>query len=988
MPRPNRKVIIVGAGVAGLSCAQELRASSHPPDVIVLEARNRVGGRILTTWLDAEDPAATALDAADRMQALPQAPQTAQDPVPQHTTPLPRRHSFSDLANGVTTMSRTTPTGVPKAAVDIGASIMHGCGDETQIVFRRAIAAKIRAPVVAGGGFYESTEHALWFNDATGTLISTEKIVEVHNIFFMASRYMAAVASASDDGAADMQTVFDCGVQYVCEQLGGRQLSNLELAILRKICARSVGYCSPMKVMALMQASAGMEQNCADAHIGMNFEEDDPPYPGEVPSMSSVGIRNQASRLNKAIVATQKPPKPMVASKRGGNGDRIVLDGYTPFLIDSLMEGLDVRCEQAVCGVSQAIRAPVNLPATEMQDPNADSPERSTKLFRPTEDRPGETWQGGSPLDTRTIVVSTRTGEVYQGDFVVVSLPLGVLKSNHEESSITFSPPLSGDKMDAIHGMGMGVHNKIILRFREGDVFWPPKLPQLNCLDPRFQFFNLHTYGKPGVLLIHVFAESGFANGYNNLSDPAVVAEVLLVLGGMFCKSSTEAETAGVNETPQTPQPARIGKGRARVSALMNICEKPNCRLPVTPVENGASLTNVHCSSCGHSMLRGTKEEPEEAKSSEKSARLRDKAAREKDAAETVKFRGELEEIELAPGFGNFTWSKLPAPVEYIVTRWDQDPYALGSYSYMPCGSSWQMIDDLAAPEPRNSECPYLFFAGEHCSDLGWQCVHGALETGIRAARDILSLLQATDGAPEGNDIDFADAQHLQSAPVVSNGAEVPIKDIPIPRTSGSRKRRNVRKPVPTNSSPETFWTPERERALTRALVGYSDVYGNLTDVIDEISYAIFTFKKEPTDMSREQVTELVHRRIFERNDENDPEAVAFLNFHSPEKSKPHEEVFPRPFHEVHSRKRLVGLNGSILKDMYADYIITELKKHANAVFQNQISYRETLRKIALMIYKKDGGLMTKRCLSEYLRTQEFGTGPQKELFLEKYLPK
>lgn len=978
----------MGAGVAGLSCAQELRASPYPLDVIVLEARNRVGGRILTTWLDAEDPAAIPLDAADRLQTKSEPSEPTQSVPQQQKSALPRRHSFSDLVNGITTMARTTPTGVSKAAVDVGASIMHGCGDESQLVFRRAIAAKIRAPVVAGGGFYESTEHALWFDDMGSALIPTEKIVEIHNVFFMASRYMAAVASASDDGAADMQTVFDCGVQYVCEQLDDRQLSELEMAILRKICARSVGYCSPMKAMALMQASAGMEQNCADVHIGMSFEEDDPPYPGEVPSMSAVGIRNQASRLNKAIIATQKLPKPMAASKRGGNGDRIILDGYTPFLIDSLKEGLDVRLEQAVCGVSQAIKAPANLQAPETQTSDAHNPEQLKKRPRKTEDTPDDPWQYGSPLDTRTIFVSTRTGEVYQADFVVISLPLGVLKSNHEESSVTFSPPLSEDKIDAIHGMGMGVHNKIVLRFREEDMFWPPKVPQLNCLDPRFQFFNLHAYGKPGVLLVHVFAESGFADGYDNLSDPAVVAEVLLVLGGMFCKSSANVETATANQQSETPESPRIAEGQRRVSSLMNICENPDCRHPVIPVERGAPPIKVQCTSCGRSMLRGEEGKVEATKPSEKSPRLRDKAAREKDAAETVKFRGELEEIELAPGHGTFTWSKLPAPAEYIVTRWDQDPYALGSYSYMPCGSSWQMIDDLAAPEPRSTEHPYLFFAGEHCSDLGWQCVHGALETGVRAARDILGLLGIIDGVPEANNVEVAATLTLENTLVNGNGEQVPIKDIPIPRTSGNRKRRIARKPVPKNSSPETFWTAERERALTRALIGYSDVYGNLTDVIDEMSYAIYTFKKEPTGLSREQVTELVHQRILERNAENDQEAVAFLNFHGPEKARLRDEVFSRPFHEVHSRKRLVGLNGSILKDKYADYIVAELKNHATAVFHNQISYRETLRKIALMIYKKDGGLMTKRCLSEYLRTQEFGTGPQKELFMEKYLPK
>jgi monoamine oxidase len=64
---------------------------------------------------------------------------------------------------------------------------------------------------------------------------------------------------------------------------------------------------------------------------------------------------------------------------------------------------------------------------------------------------------------------------------------------------------------------------------------------------------------------------------------------------------------------------------------------------------------------------------------------------------------------------------------------WQQDPLAQGSYSYLPVGAL-HVPDALS--EPIGST---LFFAGEHTDTTGnWGTVHGAMESGLRAAHQVL----------------------------------------------------------------------------------------------------------------------------------------------------------------------------------------------------------------------------------------------------------
>src|SRR5439155_760582 len=68
---------------------------------------------------------------------------------------------------------------------------------------------------------------------------------------------------------------------------------------------------------------------------------------------------------------------------------------------------------------------------------------------------------------------------------------------------------------------------------------------------------------------------------------------------------------------------------------------------------------------------------------------------------------------------------------------WSEDPFARGAYAYELAGSPPDLLPRLAAPEEET-----LFFAGEATSLTGrGGTVDGALETGLRAAKQLLQTL-------------------------------------------------------------------------------------------------------------------------------------------------------------------------------------------------------------------------------------------------------
>jgi len=81
--------------------------------------------------------------------------------------------------------------------------------------------------------------------------------------------------------------------------------------------------------------------------------------------------------------------------------------------------------------------------------------------------------------------------------------------------------------------------------------------------------------------------------------------------------------------------------------------------------------------------------------------------------------------------------SELSEPESFINTRWSQDPFSYGSYSYIPPGSSINDYEAIAEPILNR-----LFFAGEATSTQHSATTHGAYLSGIREAERIRACIK------------------------------------------------------------------------------------------------------------------------------------------------------------------------------------------------------------------------------------------------------
>ena len=130
-------------------------------------------------------------------------------------------------------------------------------------------------------------------------------------------------------------------------------------------------------------------------------------------------------------------------------------------------------------------------------------------------------------------VVTTVAGRQFVADYVVVTLPLGVLQAG----SVTFSPALSTAKAVSLTHVGMGVLNKIWLQFPYA--FWL-KSVCINYVSSTKGYFS-ETYNiqfYTGVPVLLMFNAATYGTAAESLTDGKVLTNAMAVLRLLYGASA------------------------------------------------------------------------------------------------------------------------------------------------------------------------------------------------------------------------------------------------------------------------------------------------------------------------------------------------------------------------------------------------------------------------------------------------------------------
>lgn len=131
---------------------------------------------------------------------------------------------------------------------------------------------------------------------------------------------------------------------------------------------------------------------------------------------------------------------------------------------------------------------------------------------------------------TNTKIKITHNGTVTEADYVLITVPLGVLKAN----SIQFVPTLPSPKQIAIQKIGMNCVNKFLLTWSNAfwdDIQYISYTPEVK---DKFNYFVNLKKVNPAVNGLMTFAYANYARQTETMTDAQVIDEIMSHLKDMY----------------------------------------------------------------------------------------------------------------------------------------------------------------------------------------------------------------------------------------------------------------------------------------------------------------------------------------------------------------------------------------------------------------------------------------------------------------------
>ncbi len=692
-PRPPR-VIIIGAGISGLACARELSERRH--DVLVLEARNRLGGRLRTIDLMMDDA---------------------------ETVNSRQQEKLSGVQSELFNVEKWSP-------VDVGGAFIHGTGVYTTTDSHSSHVGShdFGTSRIGRGGDGSKLKNGQ--NNDNGPMRKSTRLRDVRSDQKMLSKQVNDANKSNfkrANGNGLLNPVYSlaqklrlplhatAGAHTCLMDHNGAKISDEvdekvshdfnEILDLATKCCESGRYEWKDTI-----DGEEMNGNVSDAIIapGDNFanvfEEckkhhfDNSPRSAQDLDSSEAAVRNNLFQWHIAnLEMSSGAPMEQLGQKWnndepfGYGGDHCYLEGGTRDIIEALAEGFDCRgvCNQSPASFGTAatdqlslkrgiIQCGIEVNGIKVVERNEVKERKrynlkpttvdESKLRRSQRSNKGNHIHSGSPSsqqngrqmkapsfastyanDESTVVhVTTTCGLTLEADAVIVSIPLAILSiPKGSPGHIAFSPPLPTFKKNAMSRLGVGTYNKCCMSFEKA--FWKNLFPTSQS-NGRIDFVGYASdeHGKDilflsiknSPILVAIYGGSEYSKKVESIHDEEVVGGCMKVLKKMCNK-------------------AQNAQGR--------------------------------------------------------------------------KTRQQFEDITIPE------W-----PIDYFVSRWGSDPYSRGAFSYVPPGvDGFEELSAMSKPiydfyhhEAPNDDPkrPLILFAGEATTPYHPSTFHGAFESGIREA--------------------------------------------------------------------------------------------------------------------------------------------------------------------------------------------------------------------------------------------------------------